>query len=113
VFVFVLIGRLDRVLFDENKPISNEEKIEWVRGIALGMCHLHKFNIIHRDLAARNILLTKPKPNQPNQHIRHPKISVFSFNFNFNFNFNFTSLSYFEIFIIEMWSVFDIYVCMI
>jgi serine/threonine protein kinase len=76
------------VLFDEkDKVISNEEKIEWIGGIASGMCHLHKSNIIHRDLAARNILLTKPKPNQPNQHnqhIRQPKISVFSFTFNFN-----------------------------
>jgi len=34
-------------------------KMNIVKGIALGMVHLHSENIIHRDLAARNILLTK------------------------------------------------------
>jgi hypothetical protein len=58
-------GSLDKILFDEKVPISNEQKIEWVHEIAEGMCHLHKFNIIHRDLAARNILLTQP--NQSGQ----------------------------------------------
>ena len=28
-------------------------------GVARGMFHLHKSNIVHRDLAARNVLLTK------------------------------------------------------
>jgi serine/threonine protein kinase len=45
-------------LFDSNQPLSNDEKINFVKGIARGMAHLHKFNIVHRDLAARNILLT-------------------------------------------------------
>jgi serine/threonine protein kinase len=49
---------LDKHLFDSNKQISEEQKIEWIRGIAAGMYHLHKHNIVHRDLAARNILLT-------------------------------------------------------
>jgi serine/threonine protein kinase len=40
-----------------------------IRGIAAGMLHLHKHNIIHRDLAARNILLTSSG---------EPKISVLS-----------------------------------
>jgi Eph receptor A1 len=38
--------------------LSDEQKLRFVRGIALGMLHLHEHNIVHRDLAARNILLT-------------------------------------------------------
>ncbi|PRP86567.1 hypothetical protein PROFUN_05205 [Planoprotostelium fungivorum] len=34
-------------------------KLDFVIGIARGMLHLHKENIIHRDLAVRNILLTE------------------------------------------------------
>ncbi|PRP84431.1 putative leucine-rich repeat receptor-like protein kinase [Planoprotostelium fungivorum] len=34
-------------------------KMKWINGIALGMLHLHKENVVHRDLAVRNILLTK------------------------------------------------------
>jgi len=49
---------LDKLLFDSNKKLSTEQKIRLIRGIALGMQHLHKNNIIHRDLAARNILLS-------------------------------------------------------
>jgi len=55
-------GSLDKLLFDERKTISNELKIQWVNEVALGMCHLHKYNIVHRDLAARNILLSHPNP---------------------------------------------------
>jgi len=51
-------GSLDRVLYDSNEKLSEEFKMRMVRGIALGMLHLHKYNIVHRDLAARNILLT-------------------------------------------------------
>jgi serine/threonine protein kinase len=40
-----------------------------IQGIAAGMLHLHKHNIVHRDLAARNILLTGSG---------QPKISVLS-----------------------------------
>jgi serine/threonine protein kinase len=57
-------------LFDLRKKISQEKKIELVRGIAAGLYHLHKHNIIHRDLAARNILLTTSGD---------PKISVLFF----------------------------------
>jgi serine/threonine protein kinase len=49
--------------------LSDEDKLRLVRGIAAGMFHLHKHNIVHRDLAARNILLTESG---------QPKISVFS-----------------------------------
>jgi serine/threonine protein kinase len=50
-------GSLDQLF--ENHPQWSEEQIMGIlRGIAAGMCHLHKHNIIHRDLAARNILLT-------------------------------------------------------
>jgi hypothetical protein len=64
-------GSLDTLLFDENKPITNEQKFGWVNEIARGMLHLHKHNIVHRDLAARNILLSRPYPNG------QPKISDF------------------------------------
>jgi serine/threonine protein kinase len=49
---------LDNLLFDSGQKISPEKQIELARGIAAGMLHLHKHNIVHRDLAARNILLT-------------------------------------------------------
>jgi serine/threonine protein kinase len=55
---------LDKLLFDLDEKLSNEQKLELVRGIAAGMYHLHKHDIVHRDLAARKILLTgsgKPK----------------------------------------------------
>jgi serine/threonine protein kinase len=61
-------GSLDKLLFDSNEKLSNERKLELIRGIASGLLHLHKHNIIHRDLAARNILLTAGGD---------PKISVF------------------------------------
>jgi predicted Ser/Thr protein kinase len=57
-------GSLDKVLFDREEQISNEQKIRWVYEIALGMRHLHKHNIVHRDLAARNILLSHPNLNE-------------------------------------------------
>jgi serine/threonine protein kinase len=63
-----MIGSLDKLLIDPNVMLTNERKIELVRGIARGVFHLHKHNIIHRDLAARNILLTATGD---------PKISVF------------------------------------
>jgi serine/threonine protein kinase len=51
-------GSLDKLLFDSNAKLSDEYKMRLIRGIALGMFHLHKHNVVHRDLAARNILLT-------------------------------------------------------
>jgi len=65
-------GSLDKVLYDTQEHISDEQKIRWVHEIALGMCHLHKHNIVHRDLAARNILLS-----QPNLANAQPKIADF------------------------------------
>jgi hypothetical protein len=53
-------GSLDKVLYDTEEHISDEQKIRWVQEIAIGMCHLHKHNIVHRDLAARNVLLSRP-----------------------------------------------------
>jgi serine/threonine protein kinase len=58
---------LDKLLYDSNVKLSEEHKIRLIRGIAAGMLHLHKHNIVHRDLAARNILLTESG---------QPKISV-------------------------------------
>jgi serine/threonine protein kinase len=49
--------------------LSEEHKLKLVQGIASGMFHLHKHNIVHRNLAARNILLTASGD---------PKISVLS-----------------------------------
>jgi serine/threonine protein kinase len=61
---------LDTLLFDEQvEVLTEEEMMRLVRGIAAGMLHLHKHNIVHRDLAARNILLTSGG---------EPKISVLS-----------------------------------
>jgi serine/threonine protein kinase len=51
------LGSLDKLLFDNSQQLSTEQMIALARGIASGMLHLHKHNIIHRDLAARNILL--------------------------------------------------------
>jgi len=65
-------GSLDKLLFDTEELISDEQKIRWVHEIALGMCHLHKHNIAHRDLAARNILLSNSEPSNA-----HLKISDF------------------------------------
>jgi serine/threonine protein kinase len=64
---------LDKLLFesDEKQKISIEKKMELIQGIARGVLHLHKHNIIHRDLAARNILLSGSG---------EPKITVIHFN---------------------------------
>jgi serine/threonine protein kinase len=61
-------GSLDKYLFGTDIQLTEETTISLVAGIAKGMLHLHKNNIIHRDLAARNILLTEAK---------QPKISDF------------------------------------
>jgi len=53
-------GSLDKLLYErhDEQGITNERKIELTQGIARGIFHLHKHNIVHRDLAARNILLS-------------------------------------------------------
>jgi serine/threonine protein kinase len=50
----------DRLLYDNygGQELARERKIELVRGIARGVLHLHKHNIIHCDLSSRNILLS-------------------------------------------------------
>jgi serine/threonine protein kinase len=65
----LILGSLDKLLFDSKVNLSEEYKIQLIKGIAAGMYHLHKHNIVHRDLAARNILLTANG---------EPKISVLS-----------------------------------
>jgi predicted Ser/Thr protein kinase len=52
-------GSLDHLVKNE---ISMQTKIKYLSGIAKGVYHLHKNNIIHRDLAARNILLSRGEP---------------------------------------------------
>jgi serine/threonine protein kinase len=69
-------GSLDKLLFDQDQPLSEEKMMKMIRRIAAGMLHLHKHNIVHRDLAARNVLLTESG---------EPKISVIFF-FVFLFN---------------------------
>lgn len=54
--------------------------LELSKGVAAGMDHLHKNNIIHRDLAARNILiqtLVSGGSSSPNKVRVVPKISDF------------------------------------
>jgi serine/threonine protein kinase len=75
----LILGSLDKLLFDSNVKLSEEHKIRLVRGIAVGMLHLHKHNIVHRDLAARNILLTATGD---------PKISVLFTFFCVSFSFH-------------------------
>jgi len=67
--IFCLSGSLDDFLFRRDVNIPIERKIEIVKGIARGVLHLHKHNIVHRDLAARNVLL-----NQNGE----PKVTVFA-----------------------------------
>lgn len=52
-------GSLDALLYESNKTLSDEFKMNLIREIAAGMLHLHRYNIVHRDLAARNVLLTE------------------------------------------------------
>jgi len=56
-------GSLDKLLCDSKVKLNEEYKIQLVRGIAAGLFHLYKHNIVHRDLAARNILLANS--NEP------------------------------------------------
>jgi serine/threonine protein kinase len=92
----LILGSLDKLLFDTKEHISNEVKIRWIDEIANGMCHLHKFNIVHRDLASRNILLTQPNTNGT------AKISVFLFHFIHSIN----QSKFFLIF-----DIYDLFVC--
>ena len=55
-------GSLDSRLFDDAHTFSSETKLELIKGIALGLNHLHCNNIIHRYIARRNILLSHGKP---------------------------------------------------
>jgi len=50
-------GSLDKLLYDTSKDITNTYKMSLIKGIAMGMDHLHKANILHKDLASRNILV--------------------------------------------------------
>jgi hypothetical protein len=54
-------GSLDKIVFNANSHNQMEEEdfMRFSKGIAAGMAHLAKQNIVHRDLAARNILLGK------------------------------------------------------
>jgi len=49
-------GSLRKLLDEKSKPLEWKTKIEVALGIAIGMRHLHKQDVLHLDLAARNIL---------------------------------------------------------
>jgi serine/threonine protein kinase len=76
--LFVKSGSLDSLLYDKKQKLTPEKMISLVQGIARGVLHLHKHNIVHRDLAARNILLTGEGS---------PKISVLFHSLCFLFHF--------------------------
>jgi serine/threonine protein kinase len=38
-------GSLDKLLFDRKQPLNEKEKINFVRGVAAGMCHLHNITL--------------------------------------------------------------------
>jgi serine/threonine protein kinase len=69
------------LLFDLFKPLSDEDKMNLVKGIARGMLHLHNHSIVHRDLAARNILLSATG---------EPKISVSLLSFSLSFLYSYS-----------------------
>jgi STE20-like kinase len=50
-------GSLDTKLFDPTQPMTAADQLKIVSGIAKGLYHLHKNQIVHRDMAARNILV--------------------------------------------------------
>jgi len=52
-------GSLLNYLLCLEKPMSNQQVLKILKGIAAGMVHLHRESTIHRDLAGRNILLTE------------------------------------------------------
>jgi c-src tyrosine kinase len=55
-------GSLDRIVMKDNCPLTPKQKIELISGIAKGIYHLHRNNIVHRDLASRNVLMSRGQP---------------------------------------------------
>jgi len=55
-------GSLDTKLFQAPHDFSTADQLAMVSGIAKGLYHLHKNQIVHRDMAARNILLNFNQP---------------------------------------------------
>ena len=53
-----VLGSLDFFLYDTEETLSESDTLKLALGIARGMEHLHKYNIVHRDLAARNVLVS-------------------------------------------------------
>ena len=50
-------GGMDKVIFDHSKPLSVQQQLTLIAGIARGILHLHNNNVVHRDIAARNVLV--------------------------------------------------------
>ena len=56
VIEFLDNGSLYSLLHSEDK-VEQQLQLSVILGMARGLAHLHKHNVIHRDFAARNILL--------------------------------------------------------
>jgi len=69
VLEYLACGTLEEYL-RRNAPLKALDVINFAKGVALGMLHLHSEKVVHRDLAARNILLSKGLD---------PKVSDFGF----------------------------------
>ena len=54
-------GDLDKYIEQrkkENKPLSEQQVIEWLIQLLLGLKYIHEKKVVHRDLKPDNIFLT-------------------------------------------------------
>lgn len=49
---------MDKIVFDHSRPLTVQQQLTLVAGIARGILHLHNNNVVHRDIAARNVLVS-------------------------------------------------------
>jgi serine/threonine-protein kinase len=49
----------------DNKPVSPEDVVEWLRQIALALDKAHRMGIVHRDLKPENLFLTRLDDGTP------------------------------------------------
>ena len=55
---FASSGSLYTYIHEKKIKPTPKQSLAWVKNVAYGMTHLHRYNIIHRDLKSLNILLT-------------------------------------------------------